>query len=134
MRATRKVSQVPLVKGVREIKELEIDKFQESKFKDEMDYQDFLKIKNSRSGYILIEKISDNPGYLNSKEKREGFTPLFSEGFSCHVLLDDHYEDYYYTSTIDSIDWYNNTFTTKNSKYSFVFKEMSPEEYDKNMA
>ena len=134
MRATRKISQVPLVKGVQEIKDMKIEDFQESKFKKEgMDYQDFLKIKNSRSGYIQIKKISDNPGYLYSNESREGFTPLFSDGFSCHVLLDDPYEDYYYTSTIDSIDWHNNTFKTKNSEYSFIFKEMSAEDYDKTI-
>lgn len=134
MRATRKISQVALVKGVQEIKEMEVDDFQNSNFKEEgMGYQDFLKIKNSKSGYICIKKISDNSGYLNSNESREGFTPLFSEGFSCHVLLDDLYEDYYYTSTIELIDWNNNTFITKNSEYSFVFKEMSPEDYDKTI-
>jgi hypothetical protein len=134
MRATRKISQLPLVRGVQELKNMENDDFQKSKFKEDgMEYQDFLKIKNSRSGYIHVKKLSDNPGYLNNNEGREGFTPLFSEGFSCHIFLDDLYEDYYYTSTIESIDWHNNTFTTKNSEYSFVFKEMSPEDYDKTI-
>ncbi len=133
MRITRKVSQIPLVKGVREIKEMDIANFENSKFKEEMEEKDFLLIKGTKSGYIFIRKISNNSGYLSNNESRNGFTPMFSEGLSCYIFLDDLYEDYYYTSVIESIDWENKIFTTINSKYSFEFKEMSPEEYDKTI-
>ena len=135
MRNYRKVSETPLTKGVKAIKEMgdSIEEFQKSTFyvDDEMKYEDFLKIKNSKWGKIFIQKISENCGYLRNGEARDGFTPLFSEGFSCYVYLDDPFENYYYTSTIDSIDWENRLFKTKNSTYSFSFVEMSPEEYDK---
>jgi hypothetical protein len=133
MRITRKVSQIPLVKGVQEIKEMDIADFRASKFKEEMEEKDFLLIKETKSGYIFIRKISNNSGYLSNNEGRNGFTPMFSEGLSCYIFLDDLHEDYYYTSVIESIDWENKIFTTINSKYSFEFKEMSPEEYDKTV-
>ena len=133
MRATRKVSELSLSKGISEIKETPEEKFEESKFKNDMDFEDFLKIKNSKSGYICIEKTSKNSGYLSKNQKREGFTPMFSENFSCYIYLDDPFEDYYYTSTIEYIDWEKKEFRTRNSTYSFLFKEMSPEEYDKTI-
>ena len=135
MKNYRKVSDAPLTKGVRTIKEMGDSKeeFLNSTFhtEDGMNYEDFLKIKKSKSGRILIKKISENCGYLRGGEAREGFTPIFAEGFSCYVYLDDPFEDYYYTSTIENIDWENKVFKTKNSTYSFSFKEMSAEEYDK---
>lgn len=133
MRATRKVSELSLSKGVTEIKEMSEENFKGSKFENDMTFEDFVKIKNSKSGYIQIKKISKNPGYLSESQKREGFTPLLAEGFSCYVYLDDLFEDYYYTSTIENIDWEKQEFTTRNSTYSFIFKEMSPEEYDKTI-
>lgn len=133
MRATRKVSELSLSKGVTEIKGMSEKDFKGSKFEDDMTLEDFIKIKNSKSGYILVEKISRNSGYLSKNQKREGFTPLFAEDFSCYIYLDDPFEDYYYTSVIESIDWDKKEFRTRNSTYSFVFKEMSPEEYDKTI-
>lgn len=133
MRATRKVSELSLSKGVTEIKGMSEKDFKGSKFEDDMTLEDFIKIKNSKSGYILVEKISRNSGYLSKNQKREGFTPLFAEDFSCYIYLDDPFEDYYYTSIIESIDWDKKEFRTRNSTYSFVFKEMSPEEYDKTI-
>lgn len=133
MRATRKVSELSLSKGVTEIKGMSEKDFKGSKFEDDMTLEDFIKIKNSKSGYILVEKISRNSGYLSENQKREGFTPLFAEDFSCYIYLDDPFEDYYYTSIIESIDWEKKEFRTRNSTYSFVFKEMSPEEYDKTI-
>lgn len=133
MRATRKVSELSLSKGVTEIKRMSEKDFKGSKFEDDMTLEDFIKIKNSKSGYILVEKISRNSGYLSKNQKREGFTPLFAEDFSCYIYLDDPFEDYYYTSVIESIDWDKKEFRTRNSMYSFVFKEMSPEEYDKTI-
>lgn len=133
MRATRKVSELSLSKGVTEIKGMSEKDFKGSKFEDDMTLEDFIKIKNSKSGYILVEKISRNSGYLTKNQKREGFTPLFAEDFSCYIYLDDPFEDYYYTSVIESIDWDKKEFRTRNSTYSFVFKEMSPEEYDKTI-
>ena len=134
MRNYRKVSETPLVKGVKTIKEMSNNEedFNRSTFHvdDGMSYEDFLKIRNSKSGKITIKKISENCGYLRGGESRDGFTPIFAEGFSCYVYLDDPFENYYYTSTIDSIDWEKGEFKTKNSTYSFTFSEMSPEEYD----
>ena len=135
MRINRKVLETPLVKGVEELKKMTEEEFLESHFykEDGIDLEYFHKIKNSKSGYIRIIKTSDNQGYLRESESREGFTPILAEDFSCHVILDDIYEDYYYTSTIQKIHWDKGEFETKNSTYSFVFKEMSPEEYDKTV-
>ena len=134
MRNYRKVSETPLTRGVLEIKKMGDSKeeFNKSTFHvdDGMSYEDFLKIKNSKSGQITLKKVSENCGYLRSGETRNGFTPLLAEDFSCYVYLDDPFENYYYTSTIESIDWEKGEFKTKNSTYSFTFKEMSPEEYD----
>ena len=135
MRNYRKVSETPLTRGVLEIKKMGDSKeeFNKSTFHvdDGLSYEDFLKIKNSKSGQITLKKVSENCGYLRSGETRDGFTPLLAEDFSCYVYLDDPFENYYYTSTIESIDWEKGEFKTKNSTYSFTFKEMSPEEYDK---
>lgn len=135
MRINRKVLETPLVKGIEELKKMTEEEFLESHFykEDGIDLEYFHKIKNSKSGYIRIIKTSDNQGYLRESESREGFTPILAEDFSCHVILDDIYEDYYYTSTIQKIYWDKGEFETKNSTYSFVFKEMSPEEYDKTV-
>jgi hypothetical protein len=83
------------------------EEFQNSTFhtEDGMNYEDFLKIKKSKSGRILIKKISENCGYLRGGEAREGFTPIFAEDFSCYVYLDDPFEDYYYLLLLN---WYLN--------------------------
>lgn len=82
-------------------------------------------IKNSKCGYISISKKSNNPGYLISGEKREGWCAIFGEGLSCIVF--GHGGKLYYTSNITRIDWDNNEFNTLNSIYSFKL-----DEYDSN--
>ena len=82
-------------------------------------------IKNSKCGYISIFKKSNNPGYLISGEKREGWCAIFGEGLSCIIF--GHGGRLYYTSNITYIDWDNNEFNTLNSIYSFKL-----DEYDSN--
>lgn len=82
-------------------------------------------IKNSKCGYISISKKSNNPGYLISGEKREGWCAIFGEGLSCIIF--GHGGKLYYTSNITHIDWDNNEFNTLNSIYSFKL-----DEYDSN--
>ena len=95
---------MPLVKGVKELRGMTEKEFLESGYYliDKMTLSQFEKIKNSKEGQIWIQKISQNAGYLSSGEGRDGFTPMLAEGFSCHVILDDVYEGYYYTSNIVS--------------------------------
>lgn len=74
-------------------------------------------IRNSKMGDIEIEKVVDSP---LDEVKMKGITPGFSEGMSCYIEDNDRY---YYTSTIQSIDWENNIFHTLNSDYKFKFNE-----------
>ena len=132
MRRRDKVSNMPLVKGVKELRGMTEKEFLESDYYliDKMTLSQFEKIKNSKEGQIWIQKISQNAGYLSSGEGRDGFTPMLAEGFSCHVILDDVYEVYYYTSNIVSIDWEKSEFYTLNSTYKFKLTEMTASEYD----
>lgn len=128
-----KVTELPIVKGINEIRKMTEKDFLESDYrtKDNISLSNFEKMKNSKEGEIWIQKVSNNPGYLSGGEERHGFVPLFAEGFSCHVIVDDIYEGYYYTSNIVSIDWNKSEFYTLNSTYKFKLNEMTAQEYDK---
>lgn len=81
----------------------------------------FDNIQHALSGHIKVTKVSDNYGYLSPGEWREGKTPLFGEGIALWICGTE--DDFYHTSTIQSIDWENNTFKTLNSTYKFEFNE-----------
>lgn len=84
-----------------------------------------------KCGYIEIKKISKNIGYLNENDTIKGITYCFSENCSLWVFTDNYSEDFYYTSVINKIDFDKNEFITKNSAYSFSFKELTIEECNK---
>ena len=75
-------------------------------------------IHKSKMGDIEIDKVLNSP--LDTEVKMKGITPGFGEGISCYMEDNDIY---YYTSTIQSIDWENNVFHTLNSEYKFKFNE-----------
>lgn len=77
-------------------------------------------LQNAKEGYIVIEKISNNSGYLRKGEVQRGYTPAFGEGLACYI---DNIDSYYFTSNITSINWEDNTFNTLNSTYKFKFYE-----------
>lgn len=77
-------------------------------------------IKNSKSGWIKIKKISDNAGYLNAGESMFGWFAIFAKGLSLYMGDDSHF---YYTSNIVDIDWDKKLFLTLNSIYSFEITE-----------
>lgn len=128
----KKITERTLVKGVTELKNFTTEEeFLNSPHSKDFGIDDWKKIKNSKWGSIKIKKESDNLGYLKSNEAREGYTPIFAEGFSCFIFInDDPLEDYYYTSNIVNIDWDKGLFNTLNSTYSFILDEMTPEEYE----
>lgn len=78
------------------------------------------RIKNSKSGWIKIKKISDNGGYLTKNESESGWFAVFTKGMSLYMGDDLHY---YYTSNIVDIDWDKKLFLTLNSIYSFEIIE-----------
>ena len=78
-------------------------------------------ISNSKSGYLKIEKVSKNFGYLMYGERFEGYTAIFGENLG--VYLVNPY-NYLHTSVIKKIDWKKHIIKTMNSKYSFEFKEI----------
>lgn len=84
-------------------------------------------LQNSKEGYITIEKISSNAGYLRKGEIESGYTPAFGEGIACWI---DNKDSYYHTSNIESINWEDNTFNTLNSKYKFKFDERKNKEVE----
>lgn len=108
-------------KNIVELKKLSKEEFL-SKYPDEGIYND---LQDSKEGHIKITKISDNSGYLENGDSREGYTPAFGEGLSCYM---DCGGNYYYTSVIREIDWENKIFYTLNSKYSFEFDESTNSE------
>lgn len=77
-------------------------------------------IKNSKSGWIKIKKISNNIGYLFTNESVSGWFAILTKGMSLH-LGDD--SQFYYTSNIVDIDWDKKLFLTLNSIYSFEITE-----------
>lgn len=107
------------VKLLQKLRTMTKEEFLEVYPDDEQLYND---IQNSKVGHIKITKSTDNPGYLTSGEFREGYTPAFGEGLSCFI---DGVNEYYYTSTIQSIDWEEKKFYTLNSIYEFEFVESS---------
>lgn len=79
-------------------------------------------ISNSKSGYLKVEKISDNIGYLLKGETFEGYTPMFAEGVAAYILKPN---DGFHTSVIIEIDWGKHIIRTLNSKYRFEFLEIT---------
>lgn len=77
-------------------------------------------IKNSKSGWIKIKKISDNAGYLNEGESMFGWFAILAKGLSLYMGDESHF---YYTSNIVDIDWNKKLFLTLNSIYSFEITE-----------
>ena len=77
-------------------------------------------IKKSKSGWIMIKKISDNGGYLTKNESESGWFAVFAKGMSLYIGNGSHY---YYTSNIVDIDWDKKLFLTLNSIYSFEITE-----------
>lgn len=82
-------------------------------------------LRNSKIGYISIQKVSDNAGYLSKGMSEEGWTAAFGEGLSLRMELGF---SYYYTSTIQSINWEKGYFDTLNSRYEFKFNEINFDE------
>lgn len=82
-------------------------------------------LQKSKEGEISIVKISNNLGYLSKGEGERGWTPAFGEGLSLYI---DAIDSYYYTSIIDSINWEDHTFKTRNSTYKFQFYERKNQE------
>ena len=78
-------------------------------------------IGNSKSGYLKIEKVSKNFGYLMHGEKFEGYTTIFGENLAVYLI---NPYNYFHTSVIKKIDWKKHIIKTMNSEYSFEFKEI----------
>ena len=77
-------------------------------------------LQKAKSGNIVITKTSSNFGYLSQGGTEHGYTPAFGVGLPCYI---DRTDSYYYTSNIESINWEDKTFKTKNSTYKFEFNE-----------
>ena len=82
-------------------------------------------LQKAKAGDIYITKISSNLGYLSKGESERGWTPAFGEGIACYI---DNIDSYYYTSVIESINWEDHTFKTRNSTYKFIFYERKNQE------
>ena len=78
-------------------------------------------ISDSKSGYLKIEKVSKNFGYLMYGERFEGYTPIFGENLAAYMI---NPINYFHTSVIKSIDWKKHIIKTMNSEYLFEFKEI----------
>lgn len=78
-------------------------------------------IGNSKSGYLKIEKVSKNFGYLMHGERFEGYTTIFGENLAVYLI---NPYNYFHTSVIKKIDWKKRIIKTMNSEYSFEFKEI----------
>ena len=78
-------------------------------------------IGNSKSGYLKIEKVSKNFGYLMHGERFEGYTTIFGENLAVYLI---NPYNYFHTSVIKKIDWKKHIIKTMNSEYSFEFKEI----------
>ncbi len=102
---------------VKDAKSLSFEDFKEAH--PEYSEHVYTSLRESQSGYIKVEKISDNDGYLQPNESEEGFTDVFTEGMGCYMYTMNHW---YYTSVIKHIDWDKKEFTTMNSVYKFNFK------------
>lgn len=93
------------------------------------EYKEFLKDKdnlseseqqflNTKAGYIVIQKISDNPGFVRKDEKIVGYTENFGEGIALFI---EDFDRWFHTSVITKIN--EDTFETLNSVYSYKFNE-----------
>lgn len=105
----------PMILKIIEMRQMSEEDFVNKYGKDSMFVYEA--VKKSKMGDIEIEKVVDNP--LDAV-KMKGITPGIGEGISCYIEDDDVY---YYTSTVQSIDWENNVFHTLNSEYKFKFNE-----------
>ena len=86
-----------------------------------------LKYVDNFMGYIKICKKSNNPNnYISQGDVIAGLTPLFVEGLGVYILNED---EWFMTTAIQHIDWYNKEFTTKNSVYSFEVKGIEIPDY-----
>lgn len=79
----------------------------------------YLALKNSKMGWIEVEKISKNGGYYETGAQHMGFTLAFAEGIGCYMT---HGDRWFTTSIILKIDWDKGEFTTLNSVYKFRFE------------
>ena len=75
----------------------------------------FKAIKNSKEGFMRIERVEPTPG-----KEHFGWTYAFAENISLYI---DNPDRWYHTSVVKSIDWEKGTFTTLNSVYKFRFIE-----------
>lgn len=82
-------------------------------------------LKNAKSGYITLTKVSDNPGYVAKGDVESGWCGAFNEGISCIL---DYGGRWFHTSVIETIDWDKKLIHTRNSIYSFEFDEFPTEE------
>ena len=98
-----------LLTGIRELKKLSKEDFFKVHGATEKLYE---QVKNSKAGWISIKRQSDGVS-------EKGMVEAFGEGLSCVVLNPN---SWWATSNIESIDWENHTFKTKNSIYDFEFK------------
>ena len=98
-----------LLTGIRELKKLSKEDFFKVHGATEKLYE---QVKNSKAGWISIKRQSDGVS-------EKGTVEAFGEGLSCVVLNPN---SWWATSNIESIDWENHTFKTKNSIYDFEFK------------
>ena len=73
---------------------------------------------NTKAGYIVIQKISDNPGFVRKDEKIVGYTENFGEGIALFI---EDFGRWFHTSVITKIN--EDTFETLNSVYSYKFNE-----------
>ena len=86
-----------------------------------------LKYVDNFMGYIKICKKSNNPNnYISQGGVIAGLTPLFVEGLGVYILNED---EWFMTTAIQHIDWYNKEFTTQNSVYSFEVKGIEIPDY-----
>lgn len=73
---------------------------------------------NTKAGYIVIQKLSNNPGFVNQGEKIVGYTENFGEGIALFI---EDFNRWFHTSMITKIN--EDTFETLNSTYSYKFNE-----------
>ena len=73
---------------------------------------------NTKAGYIVIQKISDNDGFVRSGETIRGWTENFGEGIALYI---ENPDTWFHTSVIEKIN--KDTFITKNSEYKYKFTE-----------
>ena len=83
---------------------------------------------DSKIGYIKIQKISDNYGYIAQNGCFEGVTSCFGEGFGVIIT---NAERWFRTSVIKDIKEFE--FDTLNSTYKYEFTEISLDNLKKEL-